>query len=406
MSEKNPEKIAKAKAASRRKVIDPTTKNEVVIQDVDGDFEDSIRRPTITVPKAGINSDRAPLPNQMPGVPAPHLPEGDGEQYRTTLDDLAPPEANPDKTQDLLHRSKNHEVIYHPLPIAELKDSFYALENTIFYTTIAATVGLGVLNWFFLGGGIKGLIGSAIAGVILSCGIHLWLRRVQEDANAVNWDAEKKRATAAVESLVPESVEWMNSLVGIVWNLINPEMFAAMADTLEDVMQASVPPALIQNVKVSSLGLGDQPFKILSLRSLPSADSDEGHGKQAASGQEISEEDKAKKREQRELEGEDDPNMKYCKCSDQLNGPTNSCRQPRSIICIFCHSGDRCYWKGKELASRGNLLPWCSRTVRRSTANLCRVERHHRYHSTALPIDSQPAIPQEPYIYVHGPPQD
>lgn len=241
-SGKDAEKVAKAKAASRRKVIDPTTKNEVIIQDVDGSFEDSIRRPKITVPKAGINPSAAPQPDILPGVPAPHLPEGDGEEYRRTLDDLAPPEANPDKTGDYLHHSRNHEVIYHPLPIADLKKSFYALEEAIYQLSLAVIGGIVVLNWLFVGGGFKGLLSSVLAGIIVSCGIHLWLRGIQEDANAINWEAEKKRAIAATESLVPESVEWMNSLVGIVWRLINPEMFTAMADTLEDVMQASVPP--------------------------------------------------------------------------------------------------------------------------------------------------------------------
>jgi hypothetical protein len=302
----DPEKIKAAKAASRRKVIDPTTKNEVVIQDVDGDFEQSIRKPKITVPKAGMNPSQAPQPNNIPGVLLPHLPEGAGEAYRAILDDLAPPKANPDKTADYLHHSKNHEVIYHPLPIADLKRSFYALEGAVQQSSAAVIVGIVALNWLFVGGGWKGLIPSLFAGIIVSCGLHLWLRGVQESANAVNWDAERKRATAATESLVPESVEWMNSLVGIVWNLINPEMFASMADTLEDVMQASVPPSLIQNVRVSSIGLGDQPFKVLSLRALPSAEEDQG-----AKAQSESQEDKDQKKEQRELEGETDENSKY-----------------------------------------------------------------------------------------------
>ncbi|KAK2595379.1 hypothetical protein QQS21_006915 [Conoideocrella luteorostrata] len=290
-SGKDSEKIAAAKAASRRKVIDPTTKNEVVIQDVDGSFEDSIRRPKITIPHSE------------------HLPRGEGESYRQRLDDLAPPEANPKWTQDHLHRSKKKDVIYHPLPIADLKASFYALEAAVRQTSAAIIVGIIALNWMFVGGGWKGLVASLFAGVIVACGIHLWLRNLQEDANAVNWNAERQRATAATESLVPESVEWMNSLMGIVWKLINPEMFAAMADTLEDVMQASVPPALIQNVKVSSIGLGDESFKILSLRSLPSAEEDTVEGGAHKHG--MSKEDINKKKEQRELEGEDDPNAKY-----------------------------------------------------------------------------------------------
>jgi Ca2+-dependent lipid-binding protein len=286
------EKIAAAKKASRRKVIDPTTKNEVVIQDVDGSFEDSIRRPKITVPHAD------------------HLPTGEGEAYRKVLDDLAPPEADPARTKDYLHHSKNHDVIYHPVPVGDLKASFYALESAVQGTTAVVIVGIVLLNYMFVGGGWKGFVASGFAGIIVACGIHLWLRKVQEDANAVNWDAERKRATAATESLVPESVEWMNSLMKIVWNLINPEMFAAMADTLEDVMQASVPPALIHNVKVSSIGLGDESFKILSLRALPSAEEDDT-AKDKANNKEMSDEEKDKKKEQRELEGEDDPDAKY-----------------------------------------------------------------------------------------------
>jgi Ca2+-dependent lipid-binding protein len=259
---------------------------------VDGSFKESVRRPKITVPHTD------------------HLPKGEGESYRKALDDLAPPEADPDRTKDYLHHSKNQDVAYHPLPLADLKASFYALEGAVHATTAAVIVGIVLLNWIFLGGGWKGLFASLFAGVIVACGIHLWLRSVQESANAVNWDAERQRAKAATESLVPESVEWINSLVGVVWNLINPEMFASIADTLEDVMQASVPPALIHNVKVSSIGLGDQSFKILSLRALPSA---EGHStaKDKANNSELSQEDKDKKKEQRELEGEDDPSCKY-----------------------------------------------------------------------------------------------
>lgn len=203
-------------------------------------------------------------------------------------------------------------MAYHPVPIADLKSSFYALDGAVRQIKAVVIVGIVALNWIFLGGGWKGLFASLLAGVIVACGIHLWLRNIQDNANAVNWDSERQRATAATESLVPESVEWMNSLMGIVWKLINPEIFAAMADTLEDVMQASVPPALIQNVKVSSIGLGDEPFKILSLRSLPSAE-DEIAAQNNTNGQTEGDDSQSQseKKEQRELEGEDDPDSKY-----------------------------------------------------------------------------------------------
>lgn len=60
----------------------------------------------------------------------------------------------------------------------------------------------------------------------------------------------------------------MNTLLGIAWSLIDPEMFASVADTIEDVMQASVP-GIIENVRVAEISQGNNPFMILSLRALP-----------------------------------------------------------------------------------------------------------------------------------------
>lgn len=45
-------------------------------------------------------------------------------------------------------------------------------------------------------------------------------------------------------------------------------MFAAVADTLEDVMQASVP-GVIEQVRVAEINQGNNPIRILSLRALP-----------------------------------------------------------------------------------------------------------------------------------------
>jgi Ca2+-dependent lipid-binding protein len=60
----------------------------------------------------------------------------------------------------------------------------------------------------------------------------------------------------------------MNTMLEVVWGLINPEMFQAVADTLEDVMQASVP-GIIENIRVAEINQGSNPLRILSLRALP-----------------------------------------------------------------------------------------------------------------------------------------
>ena len=60
----------------------------------------------------------------------------------------------------------------------------------------------------------------------------------------------------------------MNTFLGIVWGLINPDMFQGVADTLEDVMAASVP-GVIEHVRVAEINQGSNPLRILSLRALP-----------------------------------------------------------------------------------------------------------------------------------------
>jgi hypothetical protein len=66
----------------------------------------------------------------------------------------------------------------------------------------------------------------------------------------------------------------MNSFLGIMWRLIDPDLFASAADTLEVVMQASVP-GVIKNVRVAEINQGSNLFRILSLRALP-----DGHVKE------------------------------------------------------------------------------------------------------------------------------
>jgi Ca2+-dependent lipid-binding protein len=66
----------------------------------------------------------------------------------------------------------------------------------------------------------------------------------------------------------------MNTLLSIMWGLIDPDMFIGVADTLEDVMQASVP-GVIENVRVAEINQGTNPIRILSLRALP-----DGHMKE------------------------------------------------------------------------------------------------------------------------------
>ena len=65
-----------------------------------------------------------------------------------------------------------------------------------------------------------------------------WLRRkidsIWEDEV---WQAARTQEREQMEdSPVPESTMWLNSVLGSIWPLINPDLFSSIADTLEDVM--------------------------------------------------------------------------------------------------------------------------------------------------------------------------
>ncbi|PKS10104.1 hypothetical protein jhhlp_001854 [Lomentospora prolificans] len=98
-----------------------------------------------------------------------------------------------------------------------------------------------------------------------------WLgKRVESIFEDQAWTAAREEEELINESEVelPESVAWLNSLLASVWPLINPDLFTSLADTLEDVMQASLP-KVIRMVSVDDIGQGSESIRILGVRWLP-----------------------------------------------------------------------------------------------------------------------------------------
>lgn len=65
----------------------------------------------------------------------------------------------------------------------------------------------------------------------------------------------------------PESVEWLNAAVAALWKQLNPDMFTAVLDQVEDIMQSSLP-GIISSVKISDFGMGSNPLRFISMRGL------------------------------------------------------------------------------------------------------------------------------------------
>ncbi|KAI0602224.1 hypothetical protein F4775DRAFT_536116 [Biscogniauxia sp. FL1348] len=240
-----------------RVVTDPVTGNQVEIDDLNTDFKKAIEEPQLSVPNANLGKETTAKTEATQS----------GEEYREQQDITAPPDpVATGATSDVPIHGEKTNVLFHPTPSVSYEPMFAVVEQRA--TILCAVVFFAIIFvGKFFGGRLLGLIPLAIC---ISSGIFLWMKDLVRRGRDIEWSSEQKRGETAVVNLIPESVEWMNTLMGIIWGLINPEMFAAVADTLEDVMQASVP-GIIENVKVADISQGNNPIRILSLRALPDA---------------------------------------------------------------------------------------------------------------------------------------
>ena len=126
-------------------------------------------------------------------------------------------------------------------------------------------------------GGWLGILASSLLLLLLgglSGALTLYLLRgwMQNRIHSVwedhVWEGARQKEIESFDSKVPESVQWLNSLLASLWGLINPDLFTSLIDTLEDVMQASLP-ALVRMVSVEDLGQGSESIRILGIRWLP-----------------------------------------------------------------------------------------------------------------------------------------
>ncbi|OCT44234.1 meiotically up-regulated protein [Cladophialophora carrionii] len=253
-SEIQPHKNEKPKTEGKT-VTDPVTGNQVVIADVGKEYMERADNPQLSVPNQNLGK-----PTTVGTDPSQKNPE-----YKEKQDITAPPDPIAEgSTSDVPIHGEKTNILFHPTPSVSYEPMFEALEKRAGGLCIAILLSVVILGKMF-GGSLKGLIPL---GMCLASGIWLWMKEVIRSGREVEWSSEQSRGETAVANLLPESVEWMNTFLSIVWGLINPEMFAAVADTLEDVMQASVP-GVINNVRVAEIDQGSNPIRILSLRALP-----------------------------------------------------------------------------------------------------------------------------------------
>lgn len=113
------------------------------------------------------------------------------------------------------------------------------------------------------------LSASVGAACLLTRGVKGWVsNRFRTIFDDELWNAQRKELQSNADKHEKETTVWLNSLIGSVWPIMNPDMFAGVGDTLEDVMQASLP-TIVRMVSVDDIGQGSEAIRILGVRWLP-----------------------------------------------------------------------------------------------------------------------------------------
>lgn len=245
----------KTKSENQKTVTDPTTGKQIVIEDVNKEMIERAKNPTLSVPNANLGRDTTVQTD----------PHQSNPEYKEKQDITAPPDPIAEgSTSDVPIHGEKTNILFHPTPSISYEPMFKRVEERGLVLIIGIFFAIVIVGKTF-GGSYLGLIPL---GGCVSSGVWLWIKELVRSGREMEWESEAERGKTATTNLLPESVEWMNTLIGIVWGLVNPDMFAAVGDTLEDVMQASVP-GVIENVRVAEIDQGSNPIRILSLRALP-----------------------------------------------------------------------------------------------------------------------------------------
>lgn len=102
-----------------------------------------------------------------------------------------------------------------------------AIVTTIlcFFTWIFAACGkhIGWISWFTRSTLIWG------TAAVVWIGVENAVRKVEKEVERVRMNLLKKRAEVNSPP-TPESTEWLNALLKLVWGLVNPDMFVPIVD--------------------------------------------------------------------------------------------------------------------------------------------------------------------------------
>lgn len=176
---------------------------------------------------------------------------------------------------------KGSNVLLHPFPPPRPASLNYA-QHKLQLLGVACAGSLGAV-WLFTAFGhgfwrfarVSFICGTAAA--ILVTLVSLISRNLEEEMDAVRLDMHRQRGEI-YSPPTPESVEWLNNMIKLMWGLVDPGMFISITDMVEDIMQQSLP-GFVEAVRISDFGQGTNPLRILSIRALADEQGSPGYPK-------------------------------------------------------------------------------------------------------------------------------
>ncbi|KAI2778589.1 hypothetical protein F4815DRAFT_233818 [Daldinia loculata] len=168
--------------------------------------------------------------------------------------------------------------VFPPPDFERTKQGLAAVYEQAVYAGLALMGILAIALLFapavFIGPGWFVLFSTALfvlLGTMTIIGMGKWIsKKTSELFEDETWDAARRAEQAVLnnDEELPESTQWLNSLLSSIWPLVNPDLFASLVDQIEDIMQASLP-KVIKMVSVDDMGQGSEAIRILGVRWLP-----------------------------------------------------------------------------------------------------------------------------------------
>ncbi|TVY43714.1 Meiotically up-regulated protein [Lachnellula subtilissima] len=169
----------KGDVSSRKVVTDPTTGNEVEIEDVNAEFMKAADNPQLSVPNANVNKDTSVKTEATQS----------GEEYRNNQDITAPPDpVEPGSTSDVPINGEKTNILFHPTPSVSYEPMYVALEKRTTILCAGILIAIVVLGKMF-GGALYGLIPL---GMCVSSGVFLSMKELIRHGRETEWESEKR----------------------------------------------------------------------------------------------------------------------------------------------------------------------------------------------------------------------